>query len=411
MGIQIYRNNVSTVLAAACAAFDTTLVVQDASGILQHENDIGSVWQVLTLQSPTDPGQFEIVKLIQRMGGSTTLTVERGQEYTTPRSWTAGTLVQARVTAGMLDRLVENTHASNGIAIGSRDYPRTATGDGSVSVGVLTSAPGEKSSAFGREATAGAKQSTAVGYFAKAYGEQSIALGEGYATLPNQLAVSAHACIPRDDWKAGGGSQGNAGMESLFASAYCELGTPAVWAANTQYVDGATVRPTVPNGIQYTLWNGAYEFATPPTVVLSRATEPAWPGTTANYASVGAGDEVDAGGDPVHYWVANDPSAGLNETFPAGMVFYPTEVGFICFSHTNVTAAPFVSIGTAADPTLLVNNQQLSGITGAAQRHAFTSLKHGITDIKFRLETAATGVEARFHGRFYAKGIFIQAQG
>lgn len=391
MGIQVYRNNVSTVLAAACAAFDTTLVVQDASGMLQRENDIGIVWQVLTLQSPTDPGQFEIVKLIQRMGDSATLTVERGHEYTTPRSWAAGTLVQARVTAGMLERLVENTHANNGIAIGRRYYPHTSTGHDSVSVGVLTSAPGEWSSAFG--------------YLAKAYGAKSIALGEGYATLPNQLAVSAHACIPRDDWTAGDGSQGNAGMESLFASAYCELGTPAVWAANTQYVDGATVRPTVPDGIQYTLWNGAYAFATPPSVVLSGATEPAWPGTTANYAS------VDADGNNVNYWVAKDPSAGLNETFPAGMVFYPTEVGFICFSHTNVTAAPFVSIGTAADPTLLVNNQQLSGITGAAQRHAFTSLKHGITDIKFRLETAATGVEARFHGRFYAKGIFIQAQG
>ena len=411
MGIQIYRNNVSTVLAAACAASDTTLVVQDASGMLQLENDIGSVWQVLTLQSPTDPGQFEIVKLIQRMGDSTTLTVERGQEYTTPRSWAAGTLVQARVTAGMLERLVENTHVSNGIAIGGRYYPRTATGDGSVSVGVLTSAPGEKSSAFGREATAGAKQSTAVGYFAKAYGVQSIALGKGYATLPNQLAVSAHACIPRDNWAAGDGSQYNAGMESLFASAYCELGTPAAWAANTLYVDGDTVRPTVPDGIQYTLWNGAYAFATPPRGVLSGATEPAWPGTTADYASVGAGDGVDAGGATVYYWVAKDPAAGLNETFPEGMVFYPTEVGFICFSYANVATAPIVSIGTAADPALLVDNQQLSGITGAAQRHAFTSLKHGITDIKFRLETAATGVEARFHGRFYAKGIFIQAQG
>lgn len=401
MGIQIYRNNVSTVLAAACAEYDTTLVVQDASGILQRENDIGSVWQVLTLQSPTDPGQFEIVKLIQRMGGSTTLTVERGQEYTTPRSWAAGTLVQARVTAGMLERLVENTHENNGIAIGHR----TSIGDDSVSVGVLTSALGERSSAFGWEATAGARLSTAIGYLAKAYGAESIALGKGYATLPNQLAVSAHACIPRDDWEAGDGSQGNAGMESLFASAYCELGTPAVWAANTRYVDGATVRPTVPDGIQYTLWNGAYEFATPPSGVLSGATEPVWPGTAANHASVAAN------GSEVHYWVANDPSAGLNETFPAGMVFYPTEVGFICFSHTNVTAAPFVSIGTAADPTLLVNNQQLSGITGAAQRQAFGGLKHGITDIRFRLEAAATGAEARFHGRFYAKGIFIHAQG
>lgn len=409
MGIQVYRNNVSTVLAAACAASDTTLVVQDASGMLQRENDIGSVWQVLTLQSPTDPGQFEIVKLIQRMGGSTTLTVVRGHEYTTPRIWAAGTLVQARITAGMMEQLVENTHDNFGLAIGSRGSSPASPGNGSVGVGVFVSAIGGRSSAFGSGATAYAQDSTAIGYFATAKGAKSIALGEGYATLPNQMAVSAHACIPRDDWLAGDGSHGNAGMESLFGSAYCELGVPATWAASTQYVDGATVRPSIPDGMQYTLWSSSYAFATPPNTVLSGGTEPAWPGAAKSYVAVN--DELNDNGVPAYNWIANDPSAGMSETFPEGMVFYPTEVGFICFSHANVTAAPFVSIGTAADPTLLVNNQQLSGITGAAQRQAFGGLKHGITDIRFTLETAATGAEARFHGRFYAKGIFIHAQG
>jgi hypothetical protein len=44
-------------------------------------------------------------------------------------------------------------------------------------------------------------------------------------------------------------------------------------------------------------------------------------------------------------------------------------------------------------------------------RHAFTGLKHGITDLRVKVVTPATGASARFHGRFYAKGLFVQTQG
>lgn len=408
---QLYRNNLSTALAQPCSSADTTIVVQNAAQLPPLTNDL--YWMVLTLVSPNDPAVFEIVKLVRHDAGSTSLTVERGHEFTTPRSWAAGTIVQARLTAGTLEQLVQNTHNVGGLRLdsSSSSFDPSGGGDSAVEVGVRVRAPGESAVAVGAGCRADGFGSVAVGNSARAHGANSIAIGQIIATLPYQLAVLAHPCVLRDDWVAGYGSYYNAGMESIFASAYCELGTPATWAANTQYLDGDTVRPTVSDGIQYTLWNGIYAYAEPPNTVLSGGTEPEWPGTAGGDAAVTAGEELNSEGDRAHWWVALDPLAGLKEIFPEGMVFYPTEVGFICFNHGGVTAAPLVSIGTAAEPGLLVDNQPLSGITGPAQRHAFTGLKHGITDIQFQLITPAAGAGARFHGRFYAKGMFIQRQG
>jgi hypothetical protein len=169
-------------------------------------------------------------------------------------------------------------------------------------------------------------------------------------------------------------------------------------------MDGAVVRPTTPNGFQYRLWVGASFDPGATNTLLSASPEPEWPETIEW--------DVWFDGDANGKWVASDPIAGIDETIPAGMIFYPSEVGFVCFNHSGVTGQPFVSIGTAAAPALLVNNQQLTAISGANQVHRFTSMPaNGITDLRITLVTAATGTSPRFHGRFYAKGFFIQTQG
>lgn len=408
---QLYRNNLSTVLAYSCTMADTTIVVQNAAQLPPLTNDL--YWMVLTLVSPTDPAVFEIVKLVRHDAGSTSLTVERGHEFTTPRSWAAGTIVQARLTAGTLEQLVQNTHNVGGLRLdsSSSSFDQSGGGDSAVEVGVRVRAQGESAVAVGAGCSASGESSIAVGNGAKAYGAGSMAIGRTAATLPYQLAILAHPCIPRDDWASGLGSHYNSGMESVFASAYCELGTPATWVAGAQYMDGDIVRPTVPDGVQYVLWDSTYEYVVPPKTVTSSSAEPEWPGIVGNYASAPASDVRTQEGDPLHWWVASNPSSGLTEIFPDGMVFYPTEVGFICSKHSDVTAAPLVSIGTAAEPGMLADNQPLSDITGPAQRHIFTGFKRGITDIRFQLITPAAGADARFYGRFYAKGIFIQRQG
>ena len=402
MASQLYTNNASTTLGFTCGDNDTSVATAPGGGA-KLASPTGGDWQILTFVSPTDPTLFEIVKLTGRTGDS--LTIERGQEGTggvwpsLGLVWLAGTLIESRLTAGMLERLSFNAIAGGaGISL----LTTKSSDEAAVVIGANAEGPGMQSTAIGYQAAALGLSSVAIGN-ARAHAANSVALGNGSAWRPRQFATAEHPCVPRDDYWAGYGSHYNSGMEAVFASQFVELGTPASWTANTEYPEGATVRPTTPNGFQYYLWHGAYDPAAALNVHNSGPTEPIWPASVEGAVGVGS----TAGS-----WLALNPLLGVNEVIPEYMVFYPTEVGFICFNHSGVTAAPFVSIGTPADPTLFVNNQQLSGITGAQQRHVFTGQRHGLQGgIRYTLVTAATGAAARFHGRFYAKGIFIQTQG
>ena len=400
---QFHTNNAASTLAAGASSGATALTLASGTGALfASPNPAASDWQILTLTNAAGTAT-EIVKLTARSGD--VLTVVRAQEGTTALAWDIGDKVQARLTAGMLDRMLMTTGDGSAIAIRTNN---PASASDSIAIGSYSSADGAHSLALGGNNHAWADSSVAIGgglYAANAHAEKSIALSGGATWREQQFAMGCHPCIPRDDWQATYGSVYNSGMESLFASHYLELGTPATWAANYDYADGAVVRPSTPNGYQYRLWLGRWDSTLAVNTSNSGASEPSWPTGVESSVDVNAADYLDGA------WIAADLSVGADETIPAGMVFYPTEIGFICFNHSGVSAAPFVSIGTAAEPTLLVNNLQLSNITGPQQRHAFTGLKHGITDIRYTLVTPATGVDARFHGRFYAKGIFIQAQG
>lgn len=369
MAQQLYTNNAASTLAGGISDSATTLAVASGHGA-RFAAPSGGDWQMLTLVSAA--GAIEIVKCTAR--ATDVLTITRAQEGTTALTLAGGDKVEARLTSGMLAALLKNTHTTgSGLAINTNTV-------------------------------VSADFAVAIGKNAKADSEGSIAIGANQARAYRQSQLSIHAipCIPREDWWAPWGMQYNAGMETTWAGYFADLGTPAAWQAATTYTEGAVVQPTTPNGLQYRLQFTAFD-STVLNTVASGATEPTWP--------TAVDDSVPVNASPDHDWIAADPLAGIPDEWPAGMVFYPTEVGFICFGHSGVSAAPYVSIGTAAAPTLLVNNQQLSDITAAQMRHAFTGLKHGIEDILFTLETPATGASARFHGRFYAKGIFIQTQG
>lgn len=396
MARQLYTNNATSTLAEGISDSATSLTLATGGGALFAAPADGD-WQMLTLAN-ADGTLVEIVKATARSGD--VLTVERAQEGTTALAWATDDKVQARLTAGMLGQLVANKSTNiNTLTLLSNEAP---SAPGSVVIGNYAQASGSSTVAIGSNAKADGNYGVSIGQ-GRANAPYSVCLGGGRAFRAYQSVSNTHPCIPRDDWMAGGGSQWNSGMESVFASQFAELGVPATWAANTNYTDGATVQPTTPNGWQYYLWHGDYDVSVAANAHNSGPTEPAWPASAD--ASVGVGTSTGA-------WLSLKPSLGIKEVIPDDMVFYPTEVGFICFNHSGVTAAPFVSIGTAANPTLLVNNQQLSDITAAQMRHAFAGLKHGMTgDILFTLITSATGAAARFHGRFYAKGIFIQTQG
>lgn len=305
--------------------------------------------------------------------------------------------------------------AGDGVAVGdqseSSGIEATALGKqaaakktSSVAVGKSATVEADYGTAVGAGALASAQYATALGYNARAAAEYSFAFGSGgAATRQREVLTVGHFIAARDDYNAGFGSYRVAAAESAFGSIYMELATPATWAASTSYKDGDIVQPTTPNGLQYHLWHGEYNPASLPNTITSQASEPTW--------ATGIQDYTPANVANTSGWVGADLSVGHDEEFPPDTIFFPTEIGFYCSQYSSVTAAPFVSIGTVASPTLLVNNQQLSDITAANMRHVFAGLKHGITDLRIKLETPATGAGAKFFGKFYAKGLFVPTQG
>lgn len=288
-------------------------------------------------------------------------------------------------------------------------YLAAASGANAAAVGRSSAASGARSLALGNEATATAADAVAMGYRSKAAGVFSFA-GPGARTYsPNAWAFGGHPTIQRNDWSiAIDESRITAGAEGTFATVFVDLGNVPPWTTATAYTDGDVVRPTTDNGKQYfiTLYGASYDAAAiPNTIATGGTTEPSWPTTAGAYVDViGSGIVAD--------YTCMDLLNGFTVSLPEHTLFFPTEFGFVCTKYASVTAAPYVSIGTAANPNLYVNNQQLTGITGALQIQRLTPLVNtSVSELQFKLNTKATGANSQFHGRFYAKGLFIQAQG
>ena len=95
MGIKL-KNNATSSLANNITATDTSIQVQDSVFPTLGADE----YFYATLQSANDQNTFEIVKVTDVSG--TTLTVERGAEGTTPKSFVAGDIFEQRVTAQTL---------------------------------------------------------------------------------------------------------------------------------------------------------------------------------------------------------------------------------------------------------------------------------------------------------------------
>lgn len=427
----LYKNNATSTLASGISDVATSLTFATGEGAKFASPSFGT-WQTLTLESA---GVIEIVKMTARSGD--VATVVRAQESTTAVSWLTGATVEARLTAGMLDKTLVNMGTGGGaVAIGANwatgQFP-VASAPGAVAIHESASATGDYATAVGFGAAAPGDNAAAVGYSAKASGDSSVAVGRGqadkesgvaiglaFAAAESSSAIGARArTYARETWNIGGWpamqryEYGNSGASSAIpamgvpfcaAMYWMDLGVVPAWQTSTGYTDGDVVRPTSPTGWQYYLVT--YYYSTTPgsvlTTVPGETTEPTWPTTQGD--SIGTNAGWDNG-----EWVAVNMAAADLMAVPDDVLLLIDEVVFVCYKYSGVTAAPFVSIGTAAAPTSLVNNQQMTGITGALQVHRF-ALSNAVVgaNIRFKLETAATG--GQFHGRFFVRGTAIQRQ-
>lgn len=184
-----FVNNFRTTLAEPADVWANSLAVVDA-GLL---GDIPpGKFLALTLTSAADKNNREIVYCTGRDGNLLT-GVDRGQEGTQRggnnwETWPVGTLVEARITGGMLDSFPSGfDNAAGELGWGATniqamrgDPSNYASGDSSVVVGNARAA-GWGSVAIGDNAQAGdnGSPSVAIGLGAKAEGAVSVAVGNG----------------------------------------------------------------------------------------------------------------------------------------------------------------------------------------------------------------------------------------
>jgi hypothetical protein len=102
---ELFKNNVSVLLAGAINASQTTITVNDGS--LLPSPSGGDFFRLTLIERNTNEIDWEIVKVSARSGND--LTVLRGQEGTTARTWADLTRCEMRATAGALEALAANT--------------------------------------------------------------------------------------------------------------------------------------------------------------------------------------------------------------------------------------------------------------------------------------------------------------
>ena len=105
MGRPLYTNNAATYLAFGITNTDTTMQVSANAGSL-FPNPTGGDYFYVSLISLSGP-IIEIVKCTARSGDI--LTIERGQEGTSPLYWNMGDNVQLRITAAGMNYIAGST--------------------------------------------------------------------------------------------------------------------------------------------------------------------------------------------------------------------------------------------------------------------------------------------------------------
>lgn len=364
-----FSNNAVSALAVGIDEYGTTITLVAGGGALfTAPATADGTFQLVTLTHESAPGDVEVVRLVEVGVAADEFVIERAAEDTPQLAWPAGTKVSARVTAGMLGSFLQLNQQGRVVDPGAS----------ALMPGVYEFAPQGKRTLNSRE--------NVLAFNGRSFGNNVIQLA-GYPTLQNYPSRN-----PPIDTSAGAEHDMNFSHPSVGGSDFVDLGVPPVWASNTQQYQGSVIVPTA---------GGTKQFALQ--LLDERNTVLIPPGATEpNFVSGPL--SITISGELVGYWTPTDLPIDIQRTFNHRLVV--TEVGFIA-SRFSASTAPSVSIGTLADPTKFANAVSLSQIAarGDVHRIPITASGASIDNIRFRLDTAATG--GRFLGRFYWCGFFV----
>lgn len=386
---QKFSNNASTTLAAGIDDAATTVTVADdtpfcALGTGEHE--------IVTLEK-ADASAREVVKVTARSGA--TWTVERAQEGTTAAAWSSGDKVEARATAGTLERFVQcepaavaspfgagsvniqpsrsndsQVAAENGVAIGtnSKTYPQGVALGHSTTAGMQGVVAGFGAASYPYGVALGANSDSdedgaiaigegaisnniAIGRGAGSQYQQGILIGQGVKAphsntdivvigngqFLTQYGANGHyvqgvPVYPLDTFGAAEGSL--TGSVAGIKTPMLDLGVPPDWNTNDKY-NGSIVKPVgAADTVQYRL------KLIPGTTYINEPTEPTWPGN---------GNSVEVAGHPGCYWIGQDPQTRFNseQYGDDNSIFVATHLYFVVF-EADSSDSVVVDVGMGA---------------------------------------------------------------
>ena len=175
-----FDNNAETTVGTQLLIAGTTLTVNTGDGALFSTIASPSL-MYLTLDNGTD---IEIVQVTTHTAASDSFTIVRSQEGTTAIQWEVGDTVELRVTAGIMDGIVQSDTAGNARGVDSINLQpgrnavfRVASGVDSIAIGRNTEASALNAIALGVNCEASASYTVAIGDLAYSTHQDSITIG------------------------------------------------------------------------------------------------------------------------------------------------------------------------------------------------------------------------------------------
>jgi len=455
---QLFSNDAETVLLAGVAAIDTTLYLVTGTGA-KFQSPTGGDWELITLED-VNKTKREIVKVTARSLDQ--LTVVRGQEGTTAETFSAGDIVDARLTAGSLalfqggfnpnvDEILIGTNAATlGLRTVTVGKDADADGDESVSIGYLSDAAGAGGVAVGPSSYGTGTNSVAVGKDADADGDESVSIGDAATANPVEaIAIGKGSIVAVGADKSIAIGTGSLAYE-LQCVAIGEVATTSFNANNATAV-GANSDATKPRSIAIGAYAQAYKDDS------IRIGESFNAGRADGLGAISIGGETNADGDYsvgigyqsranidkthqingpsiarkdagevagseiLHYSsqdnyifseefdltqaLANDV---VSISIPIGAKFYPSEVGYVVTSANTITQQPTLSFGVTGTPAALLAANTMTKTT-AGGRDVFSTLLSGdgVTSLTASLVTTQ-GAATTLLGRVYFKGLLLE---
>ena len=372
---QLFSNNAESTLSAALSNSATTATVADGS---VFKAPTGGDFELLTLLAA---GVYEIVKVTART--SNTLTIVRAQEGTTARNWASGTSIFAGVTAGSLASLIANQGTGfSAIAIGD---DASATGMRAVAVGELASANFSNVVAVGSSAGSTAANAVAVGAGANVYAAGSAALGYQNAAYGSDALVAG-----RGGWIETEGTRAVAIGRNVYAGGPDAIAIGALSDVDYLVAGGFAFGDTA------VITDRSMQAAALPVVPRANGVE-----ADAAWRMAGSASVICSAA------ISLKTLQAYTITMPAGVTFFPEEVGVIVTAASGVTGQPTLQFGITGTAAKFVAATETVGLTAAHARHRFTSLlsSDGAGTLRAEVTVAATGTTLT--GRVYWRGFAV----